>query len=262
MKVKGAFKYIFFCFLFFCSGLVKAQIPLDAPVVPIPLHVTATDSAEILKAKYDSLVAHMGRLYLKETPVEKQAVQKPDAVKTISTDTASKPITAQLIEKTAATGSVEGDPITIHTEPVTTQTIPSPPPSITPAVVPASIETNNPIVSVPAPASGQMPPINTQFNPLAQDTPRIRLPKDSIKGDTMLLDEIGTEEQLVDTNAVENQSDISDGDDADEEGDAEGEFDNIFTGYADVSYWDMLRDPNFKFDEAMIPANTHYPYDW
>lgn len=38
----------------------------------------------------------------------------------------------------------------------------------------------------------------------------------------------------------------------------EGEFDASFTGYSDVSYWDLLRDPAFKFDPSMIPANQHY----
>jgi murein DD-endopeptidase MepM/ murein hydrolase activator NlpD len=42
-----------------------------------------------------------------------------------------------------------------------------------------------------------------------------------------------------------------------EEEEAEGEFDANFTGYSDVTYWDLLRDPAFKFDSNMIP-NMHY----
>lgn len=44
--------------------------------------------------------------------------------------------------------------------------------------------------------------------------------------------------------------------DEDEE-DEEGDFDANFTGYSDVTYWDLLRNPNFKFDPNMIP-NAHY----
>lgn len=42
-----------------------------------------------------------------------------------------------------------------------------------------------------------------------------------------------------------------------EEEEDEGDIDANFTGYSDVSYWDLLRDPNFKFDSNMIP-NMHY----
>ena len=42
-----------------------------------------------------------------------------------------------------------------------------------------------------------------------------------------------------------------------EEEELEGEFDASFTGYTDINYWDLLRDPNFKFDTNMIP-NSHY----
>jgi murein DD-endopeptidase MepM/ murein hydrolase activator NlpD len=42
-----------------------------------------------------------------------------------------------------------------------------------------------------------------------------------------------------------------------EEQEAEGEFDESFTGYSDLTYWDLLRDPRFKFDSSMIP-NFHY----
>lgn len=92
---------------------------------------------------------------------------------------------------------------------------------------------------------------------VAIDTPRAKPPV-VIYTDSLTEEEIATEEQLVDTNEVE----VIEGDDAETEGDAEGEFDSQFTGYRDVSYWDLLRDPDFKFDQAMIPADMHYPYDW
>jgi len=47
-----------------------------------------------------------------------------------------------------------------------------------------------------------------------------------------------------------------------EEDENEGDFDANFTGYTDVTYWDILRDPSFKFDSAMIPAAFHYDFAW
>jgi hypothetical protein len=43
---------------------------------------------------------------------------------------------------------------------------------------------------------------------------------------------------------------------------AEGTFDETFTGYNDVMYWDILRDPRFVFDTLMIPAQGIYPSGW
>lgn len=237
MKVRNTLTYILFIFLFLAARSANAQVPSESPVVPIPLVDTHEkhDSldAEVLKAKYDSLVAYMNRVYLNETMAS--AVKEP--AMPVVKDTAVSPATAIPADTVIVSGLKQVKDSTPDSS--------IPPPAFDPVIL--------------APVK---PVISDLHYIAAQDTPRIRLPKDSIKGDTMLLDEIGTEEQLVDTNAVENQSDISDGDDADEEGDAEGEFDNSFTGYSDITYWDMLRDPNFKFDEAMIPANTHYPYDW
>jgi murein DD-endopeptidase MepM/ murein hydrolase activator NlpD len=111
-------------------------------------------------------------------------------------------------------------------------------------------------------------PLSSQtINNSLQDTPRqkVTTPKlnsESIQDSLFLDEEFDTEELLVDTIVTDSMTDMSDGDEADSEGEAEGEFDNLFTGYSDVTYWDMLRDPNFKFDPAMIPANTHYPFDW
>jgi murein DD-endopeptidase MepM/ murein hydrolase activator NlpD len=108
------------------------------------------------------------------------------------------------------------------------------------------------------------PPIKTVQIQVA-DTPRIKLILPVINTpspDTLEIDEISSEELLVDTLEADSMADFADGDEADAEGEAEGEFDNLFTGYSDVSYWDMLRDPNFKFDQQMIPADTHYPFAW
>ena len=109
--------------------------------------------------------------------------------------------------------------------------------------------------------------LTSTINNSLQDTPRQKVitPKlnTEIKQDSLFLDEeFDSEELLVDTVVADSMTDMSDGDEADSEGEAEGEFDNLFTGYSDVTYWDMLRDPNFKFDPAMIPANTHYPFEW
>lgn len=49
---------------------------------------------------------------------------------------------------------------------------------------------------------------------------------------------------------------------AEEADENEGDFDANFTGYTDVTYWDILRDPGFKFDSAMIPAAFHYDFAW
>jgi LysM repeat protein len=60
----------------------------------------------------------------------------------------------------------------------------------------------------------------------------------------------------VDTTSVMEEDTVSLSEE-DEEDEHEGEFDESFTGYSDLSYWDLLRDPNFKFDPSMIP-NYHY----
>jgi murein DD-endopeptidase MepM/ murein hydrolase activator NlpD len=104
--------------------------------------------------------------------------------------------------------------------------------------------------------------INLETHQFVIDTPPVKTHIDTIKSDTMLLDNLSSEDLLVDTLSGDGDGDLIDGDHADEEGIAEGEFDNLFTGYSDVTYWDMLRDPNFKFDPNMIPAHDHYPFDW
>jgi len=40
------------------------------------------------------------------------------------------------------------------------------------------------------------------------------------------------------------------------------DIDPNYTGYSDVTYWDLLRDPNIKFDSMMIPASEFYQFNW
>jgi LysM repeat protein len=42
----------------------------------------------------------------------------------------------------------------------------------------------------------------------------------------------------------------------------EGNFDDFFSGYNNVTYWDILRDPRFVFDTISIPAQGFYPPIW
>lgn len=42
----------------------------------------------------------------------------------------------------------------------------------------------------------------------------------------------------------------------------EDEIDAAFSGYSDINYWDVLRDPNLKFDSSIIPATNLYPSGW
>lgn len=176
---------------------------------------TTIDSAEVLKARYDSLVKHMNQTYVPQTlqPATPKATVPikitPTTPVKINTDTVKKvaPKTEALIRIDAPTKEVEGDP------------------TITEIAIPV-------------------------------DTPKIK--KVLIPLDSLVEEEMGAEDLLVDTNEVE----MIDGDESENEGEAEGEFDQQFTGYTDVSYWDMLRDPNFHFDQTMIPAGGHYPFDW
>ncbi len=247
--------YIFLFSVFISVAFnTKAQVPVDAPVVPIPLkNIQQVDSAAILQAKYDSLVKHMEAMYHLDSTFDDEPTFVDANLKSATAiDTsASIPVSTQVIvEKTpevVTTISTISTTININEQPL--------------------INTNNSTQNIPVvPASTQT------INNTPQDTPKqkVILPKPKVepkqhqpKQDTLLLDEeFDTEELLVDTLGADSLMDISDGDEADSEGEAEGEFDNLFTGYSDVTYWDMLRDPNFKFDPAMIPANSHYPFDW
>lgn len=226
MKVKAYLK--FFLIGILLSVVCGRGFCQEAPVVPIPLNETkpaGNDSAAmaLMKARYDSLVAHINRTYLDEAPAGTASLPG-DGTEAAPAKEPDEPSQARAIEQAEGSGPLN--------ESITTQ-----PPGLKPEFTQTS---------------WTMP----------GDTPRIRVPQDTLKADTMLLDRIGTEDPLVDTTATEAVNDVSDGDEADEEGEAEGEFDQLFTGYSDVSYWDMLRDPNFTFHHEMIPAPGHYPYDW
>ncbi|MFN3445740.1 MAG: peptidoglycan DD-metalloendopeptidase family protein [Bacteroidia bacterium] len=224
-----------------------AQVPVDAPIVPIPLkNIVQIDSAAILQAKYDSLVKHMETLYHLDSTFDDEPMISDTSITTIIDTTVSVPVSTQVM--------VESKPEIITTSNTIGTTINI---NAQPAIVTRSGIQNVPVV----PASAQI------INNTTQDTPRQKVitpkPKLEPKPDSLLLEEeFDTEELLVDTLGADSLTDMSDGDEADSEGEAEGEFDNLFTGYSDVTYWDMLRDPNFKFDPAMIPANAHYPFDW
>ncbi len=190
----------------------------------------AVDSAEVLKARYDSLVNHMNKTYVPQqlkpaspapiVPIKiNTAAVQPKT--TPPADTAKKVVkTEELKSFTNETKQVEGDPTA-------------------PAIEVVEGDPTAPAIKTAVPI----------------DTPKIKV---VVPVDTLMEEELGTEDLLVDTNEVE----IIEGDEADSEGEAEGEFDPQFTGYSDVSYWDLLRDPNFRFDQTMIPAEGHYPFDW
>lgn len=179
---------------------------------------TTLDSAEVLKARYDSLVKHINQNYV---PKNLQPTAPPAIVP---------------IKVTPPTGS---------SQKITAPT-PVNPPKADPLATETIIKVNaNTMVVEGDPTAEAIP----------MDTPKIKKP---VPADTLPEEELGSEDLLVDTNEVE----MVDDDEAESEGEAEGEFDANFTGYTDVSYWDMLRDPNFRFDQTMIPAGAHYPFDW
>lgn len=223
-------KFLIFIFICFAFVGVSAQ----TAVVPIPVKNTPIDSAAILQAKYDSLVRHMMKAYALDSFFNEEPAIPHQQVENEKTDAAVK-ADIPLQKEEAIT-----PPVLDSTRP----TIPEQPTS-----------SSDSLGAVPA-------TVPLTFNELFLDTPRIK-PVTPIDADTMLLDDFDTEELLVDTSGLESMGDLADdGDEAESEGEAEGEFDNQFTGYSDVSYWDLLRDPNFKFDAAMIPAAAHYPFEW
>jgi hypothetical protein len=225
MNFRIAVKYILTLFLLTgIAGSGITQTPADQPIVPIPLQQETIDSTAILQARYDSLVKHMNSVYLGQDEEPAAPVNESPEISAADTSMSVK----------ISTSVVTPLPVA----PVKEQ-------------VKQTGRTN-------AAAKTVLPEPDNHFAPA--DTPRVK-PK-AEPADTMLLDEISTEEQLVDTAIAEQPGDPGDGDEADEEGEAEGEFDNTFTGYSDVTYWDLLRDPGFQFDEAMIPAGSHYPFDW
>lgn len=250
MTVRSLVKYIFLLVgLSVNSTLLFAQ---QNAVVPIPLKEHVVDSAAILQAKYDSLVRYMNQAY--GLDVETKPIVNADT--NINQVAATPPVI--LVKDTVKNGVIETAPaLQLPTQNnAIAQLADENKPSVKTEVPPTNIGQS---AQVAAPKIAFNLPAATHVS----DTPRPKptLPK-VVVPEPDPLEGINTEELLVDTLEADSTSDFSEGDDADAEGEAEGEFDNLFTGYNDVSYWDMLRDPNFKFDQEMIPANHHYPFDW
>lgn len=224
----------FIVFIITCFAFVGLNA--QTAVVPIPVKNAPIDSAAILQAKYDSLVRHMMKAYdldsfFNEEPAPVQ-LSVPVSETTFTDTTKSREPMLQ-VESIPATPIQEQE----HTTPPVT----------------TFSDTTKAVSQVSTPIT---------FNEMFLDTPRIK-PITPTDNDTLLIDDFDTEELLVDTTGLDPMNDLAeDGDEAESEGEAEGEFDNLFTGYSDVSYWDLLRDPNFKFDAAMIPATSHYPFEW
>ena len=243
MTIKFPYIYtVLFFILSFVVFPVRAQAPVNVPVVPIPLvNVSKLDSAAVLQAKYDSLVKYMESVYQLDSTTDNELIITDSFLVDADTSAGMRMSTSVILD--SSNGVIANNQTPAFSNPVLNAS------SI-------NIDTTNTVAI-----------LTSTINNSLQDTPRqkVTTPKLNIeiKQDSLFLDEeFDTEELLVDTAVTDSITDMSDGDEADSEGEAEGEFDNLFTGYSDVTYWDMLRDPNFKFDPAMIPANTHYPFEW
>lgn len=243
MTIKFPYIYtVLFFILSFVVFPVRAQAPINVPVVPIPLlNVSKLDSAAVLQAKYDSLVKYMESVYQLDSTTDNELIITDSFLIFADTSSGMRMSTSVILD--SSNGVITNNQTPAFRNPVL----------ITSSI---NIDTTNTVAI-----------LTSTINNSLQDTPRQKVitPKlnTDIKQDSLFLDEeFDTEELLVDTVVADSMTDMSDGDEADSEGEAEGEFDNLFTGYSDVTYWDMLRDPNFKFDPAMIPANTHYPFEW
>lgn len=243
MTIKFPYIYtVLFFILSFVVFPVRAQAPINVPVVPIPLlNVSKLDSAAVLQAKYDSLVKYMESVYQLDSTTDNELIITDSFLIFADTSSGMRMSTSVILD--SSNGVITNNQTPAFRNPVLIAS------SI-------NIDTTNTVAI-----------LTSTINNSLQDTPRQKVitPKlnTDIKQDSLFLDEeFDTEELLVDTVVADSMTDMSDGDEADSEGEAEGEFDNLFTGYSDVTYWDMLRDPNFKFDPAMIPANTHYPFEW
>lgn len=243
MTIKFPYIYtVLFFILSFVVFPVRAQAPVNVPVVPIPLvNVSKLDSAAVLQAKYDSLVKYMESVYQLDSTTDNELIITDSFLIVADTSAGMRMSTSVILD--SSNGVITNNQTSAFSNPVLNAS------SI-------NIDTTNTVAI-----------LTSTINNSLQDTPRQKVitPKLNIeiKQDSLFLDEeFDTEELLVDTVVADSMTDMSDGDEADSEGEAEGEFDNLFTGYSDVTYWDMLRDPNFKFDPAMIPANTHYPFEW
>ena len=243
MTIKFPYIYtVLFFILSFVVFPVRAQAPVNVPVVPIPLvNVSKLDSAAVLQAKYDSLVKYMESVYQLDSTTDNELIITDSFIIVADTSAGMRMSTSVILD--SSNGVIANNQTPAFSNPVLNAS------SI-------NIDTTNTVAI-----------LTSTINNSLQDTPRqkVTTPKLNIeiKQDSLFLDEeFDSEELLVDTVVADSITDMSDGDEADSEGEAEGEFDNLFTGYSDVTYWDMLRDPNFKFDPAMIPANTHYPFEW
>jgi murein DD-endopeptidase MepM/ murein hydrolase activator NlpD len=250
--IKGLFK-IYIPVLLVLMLFATQAVAQQNPVVPLPLKENPLDSAAILQAKYDSLVRYMNQAYGLDVETSASSTHSKSTIPThadtslvVSSSKEIAPSKDTIIEPTPIAVEVATPkpivPAVTPTASVATQTTP-----ITQAVNASPI----PTVAVTAPIAAH-----------AIDSPRPKptLPK-VVVPEPDPLEGLSTEELLVDTLEADSVE-YTEGDEADSEGEAEGEFDNLFTGYNDVSYWDMLRDPNFKFEPSMIPADHHYPYDW
>ena len=243
MTIKFPYIYtVLFFILSFVVFPIRAQAPVNVPVVPIPLvNVSKLDSAAVLQAKYDSLVKYMESVYQLDSTTDNELIITDSFLIVADTSAGMRMSTSVILD--SSNGVIANNQTPAFSNPVLNAS------SI-------NIDTTNTVAI-----------LTSTINNSLQDTPRqkVTTPKLNIeiKQDSLFLDEeFDSEELLVDTVVADSMTDMSDGDEADSEGEAEGEFDNLFTGYSDVTYWDMLRDPNFKFDPAMIPANTHYPFEW
>ena len=75
MTIKFPYIYtVLFFILSFVVFPVWAQVPVNLPVVPIPLvNISKLDSAAVLQAKYDSLVKHMETVYQIDSTTDNEA---------------------------------------------------------------------------------------------------------------------------------------------------------------------------------------------
>jgi len=226
--------YILFITVSLSANLATAQVPID---LGSGEKNKVIDSTQIWLSRYDSLVNHMNTKYLKDnTNVNKPKPQVPQAAAVKPAE--NKPVTPPV--KQEKTTAQENQPE------VKSATTSQPSINTQPG---NSVQQQVPLQQNPVPTKKPAPKPKPKPKPKATNGDGVEESGEN--------EEYSTEELLVDTNEVE----LLEEEDSDV-GDAEGEFDNLFTGYSDVSYWDLWRDPNFKFSPEIIPANHHYPFDW
>ncbi len=247
MNFRFPYLYIFLVFISsLVSSKITAQTDQSNAVVPIPLSIeTEVDSLAVLQAKYDSLVNYINTTY----NIENDSIIANKEV----------PQTPTLVDVIPVAPSDENKTVSVRAS--------------TPKQTQANFHnyvTSAPSISKDVTTSTQIStplPIKTEQNVLfinQQDTPRTKTIKPPVKKVVIeeIDEDIDSEELVLDSLSNDSTMDGSDADEADLEEEAEGEFDNLFTGYNDLHYWDLIRDPNFKFEPAMIPAINDYPYDW